>query len=44
MYKLGVPSVTLEVGSKAAPGPISEFKKIWSKNKNVVIREAMLFD
>jgi hypothetical protein len=44
MYKLGVPSITLEVGSKAAPGPISQFKGIWSKNKNVVIREAMLFD
>lgn len=42
MYKLGVPSITIEVGKKAAPGPISEFKKIWSKNKNVVIREAML--
>lgn len=44
MYCLGLPSITLEVGRKPAPGPISEFKSIWKKNKNVVIRQAMLFD
>lgn len=44
MYTLGVASITLEVGKKAAPGPISEFKTIFKKNKNVVIREAMLLD
>ncbi|MCQ2492368.1 MAG: hypothetical protein MJ087_04950 [Lachnospiraceae bacterium] len=44
MYTLGVASITLEVGRKAAPGPISEFKAIFKKNKNLVIREAMILD
>lgn len=44
MYQLGVPSITIEIGEKSAPGPISEYKEIWNKNKNVVIREAMLLE
>ncbi len=42
MYTIGIPSITLELGRKAAPGPISEFKAIFKKNKDLVIREAML--
>lgn len=43
MYKLYIPSITIEVGKKSCPGPISEFPSIWSKNKDVVLQEARLF-
>jgi len=43
MYKQKVPSITLEVGWAACPGPISEFPAIWSRNKTLVLEEAMLF-
>lgn len=43
MHKLDVPSITLEVGKKLCPGPISEFPSIWKKNKNVVLRVARIF-
>lgn len=43
MNKLSLPSITLEVGRTSCPGPIREFPSIWSRNKNVVLREARLF-
>ena len=41
VYKLGVPSLTIETGAEngasiVAPVPISRFKNIWQRNKNVV--------
>lgn len=44
LYKRRIPCITLEVGRNACPLGIGEFSSIWNKNKNVVIREAMLFD
>lgn len=44
LYKRNIPCITLEVGRGSCPLSIGEFPSIWSKNKNVVIREAMLFD
>ena len=38
-----VPSITIEIGREAAPGPIEEFATIWNENKDVVIRQAALF-
>ena len=43
MYDLKIPSITIEIGRKACPLPISEFSSIWLKNKNLVIQEAALF-
>lgn len=42
MYKKKLPSITLEIGKSACPLPISEFKDIWVRNRNVVLREAEL--
>ena len=41
VYKLGVPSITIETGAEngasiVAPVPISRFNNIWQRNKNVV--------
>lgn len=41
VYKLGVPSLTIETGAEngasiIAPVPISRFSSIWQRNKNVV--------
>ena len=36
-------TLTVEVGRGAAPLGGGEFGSIWAKNKNVVIREAQLF-
>ncbi len=44
VYNLHIPSITLEVGRISCPGPISEYGSIWSRNKDVVFREADLFD
>lgn len=44
LYGREVPCITLEVGTGAAPLSGGEFSSIWRKNKNVVIREAQLFD
>ena len=44
LYKRKIPCITLEVGRGACPLSSSEFPSIWRKNKDVVIREAMLFD
>lgn len=44
LYGRNIPFITLEVGTGAAPLSGSEFSSIWRKNKNVVIREAQLFD
>jgi len=43
MYKRKVPSITLEIGWAPCPVPIAEFQTIWSKNKLLVLKEAMLF-
>ncbi len=43
LYRLFIPTITLEIGTKPCPGPISEFSSIWKKNKNLVLREARLF-
>lgn len=42
MYKLDIPSITIEIGKIQCPGPISEFPSIWKKNKSLVLREARL--
>ncbi|MCD8019212.1 MAG: hypothetical protein LUF92_06395 [Clostridiales bacterium] len=44
LYKRNIPCITLEIGRSSCPLSIKEFSSIWKKNKNVVIREAMLFD
>lgn len=44
LYGRDIPCITLEVGTGVAPLSGSEFSSIWRKNKNVVIREAQLFD
>lgn len=44
LYGREIPCITIEVGIGAAPLSKSEFSSIWRKNKNVVIREAQLFD
>ena len=43
LYKKKIPFITVEVGRGAAPLGGGEFGSIWAKNKNVVIREAQLF-
>lgn len=43
MYEMRLPSITLEIGRRACPGPISEFSKIWKENKDLVYEEAKLF-
>lgn len=44
LYKKNIPCITLEIGRGACPLGIGEFSSIWRKNKDVVIKEAMLFD
>ena len=44
LYKKQIPFITLEVGHNSCPLGIGEFSSIWKKNRNLVIREAMLFD
>ena len=44
LYKRNIPCITIEVGVGVAPLSGREFNSIWNKNKNVVIREAQLFD
>ncbi|MDO5146386.1 MAG: M14 family zinc carboxypeptidase [Eubacteriales bacterium] len=44
LYKKKIPCITLEVGRRPCPLSIGEFSSIWKKNKDVVIKEAMLFD
>lgn len=43
LYKKKIPSITLEIGWNPCPVPIKEFTTIWEKNKNLVLRQAMLF-
>ena len=43
MLNLKIPSITIEIGRKPCPLSISEFPDIWRRNKDLVIREAMLF-
>ncbi len=42
MYGQKIPSITLEVGHIACPGPIWEFASIWRKNRKVVLQQARL--
>ena len=42
MYKKNLPSITLEIGTKPCPLPVSEFKEIWKKNKDLILLEANL--
>ncbi len=44
LYKKHLPCITIEVGRGSCPLAVREFSSIWKKNKNLVIREAMLFD
>ena len=44
LYKRNIPCITIEVGVGVAPLSGREFNSICNKNKNVVIREAQLFD
>lgn len=44
LYKRDIPCITLEIGRGACPLGSDEFPSIWKKNKNVVFRQAMLFD
>lgn len=39
MYKKNLPSITLEIGRSPCPLPKSEFKDVWKRNKNLVLRE-----
>lgn len=43
MYGLSIPSITLEIGKRTCPGPVSEFPSIWRKNRKLVLQEARLF-
>ena len=44
LYKKKIPCITIEIGRGACPLGAGEFSSIWRKNKNVVIKEAMLFE
>ncbi|MCI9080587.1 MAG: hypothetical protein HFH68_17055 [Lachnospiraceae bacterium] len=39
MYKKKLPSITLEIGKSPCPLPSSEFKDVWKRNKNLILRE-----
>lgn len=43
MYNMNLPSITLEIGRKPCPGPISEFSRIWRENADLLYQEAKLF-
>lgn len=43
LYTMRVPSITLEIGRIACPGPSSEFPRIWRENKDLLYQEAKLF-
>ena len=44
LYRKHIPCITIEIGHGSCPLGAGEFPSIWRKNKNLVIREAMLFD
>lgn len=44
LYKRNIPFITIEVGVNPCPLSAKEFPSIWKKNKDLVIKEAMLFD
>lgn len=44
LYRKAIPCITLEVGRGSCPLSSREFPSIWRKHKNLVLREAMLFD
>ncbi|MDE6615835.1 MAG: hypothetical protein K2K35_04655 [Lachnospiraceae bacterium] len=39
MYKKKLPSITLEIGKSPCPLPNSEFKDVWKRNKNLILKE-----
>ncbi len=39
MYKKNLPSITLEIGKSPCPLPNSEFKDVWKRNKNLILKE-----
>ena len=42
MYKMRIPSITLEIGVGGCPLPSSQFVSVWRRNYSLVIREARL--
>lgn len=44
LYKRKIPCITIEVGYGACPLGAREFSSIWKKNKDMIMRQAMLFD
>ena len=36
LYKMGIPSITIEIGTRACPLPFDEFDSIWLRNKDVL--------
>lgn len=44
LYRKHIPCITIEVGHGSCPLGSGEFPSIWRKNKNLILREAMLFD
>jgi len=40
MDKMGIPSVTIEIGTRACPLPKEEFSTIWVRNKKVLLAAA----
>ena len=40
MYMLNVPSITIEIGSSAAPCPLWQYETEFQKNKHVVLKIA----
>ena len=44
LYKKKIPCITLEIGRATCPVPQSQFPTVWKENKNLVLKEAALFD
>ena len=36
LSEMGIPSVTIEIGTRACPLPLDEFSDIWARNRNVL--------
>ncbi|MGN1248748.1 MAG: M14 family zinc carboxypeptidase [Candidatus Spyradocola sp.] len=36
LSEMGIPSVTIEIGTRACPLPLDEFSDIWARNQNVL--------
>lgn len=44
LYKKKIPCITLEIGRNTCPVPQSQFPTVWRENKELVLKEAALFD